>query len=92
MMPGQLAPIGSSTPNAMIRRPATAAGIATKLGDHSFRAPGITAYLKNGGTLAKAAAMANHAIRPTADLHHRASGSSRRAEKGHSDMAVVSRI
>ena len=28
-----------------------AAGIATKLGNHSFRATGITAYLKNGGTL-----------------------------------------
>ena len=40
---------------------AAAAGIATKLGNHSFRATGITAYLKNGGTLEKAAAMANHA-------------------------------
>ena len=36
---------------AMIRRLAAAAGIATKLGNHSFRATGITAYLKNGGTL-----------------------------------------
>jgi integrase len=34
---------------AMIRRRAAAAGIATKLGNHSFRATGITAYLKNGG-------------------------------------------
>ena len=31
---------------AMIRRRAAAAGIATKLGNHSFRATGITAYLK----------------------------------------------
>jgi integrase len=46
---------------AMIRRRASAAGIATKLGNHSLRATGITAYLKNGGTLEKAAAMANHA-------------------------------
>jgi integrase len=46
---------------AMIGRRAAAAGIATKLGNHSFRATGITAYLKNGGTLEKAAAMANHA-------------------------------
>jgi integrase len=46
---------------AMIGRRAAAAGIATKLGNHSFRAIGITAYLKNGGTLEKAAAMANHA-------------------------------
>jgi hypothetical protein len=43
---------------AMIRRRAAAACIATKLGNHSFRATGITAYLKNGGTLEKAAAMA----------------------------------
>ena len=44
----------------MIRRRA-AAGIKTKIGNHTFRATGITAYLKNGGTLEKAAAMANHA-------------------------------
>jgi site-specific recombinase XerD len=43
---------------AMIGRRASAAGIKTKLGNHSFRATGITAYLKNGGTLEKAAAMA----------------------------------
>jgi hypothetical protein len=43
----------------MIRRRMTAAGIATQAGNHSFRATGITAYLKNGGTLEKAAAMAN---------------------------------
>ena len=49
---------------AMIRRRAAAAGIETKLGNHSFRATGITAYLKNGGSLEKAAAMANHASIP----------------------------
>ena len=43
------------------RRRASAAGIATTLGKHSFRAIGIMAYLKNGGTLEKAAATANHA-------------------------------
>jgi Phage integrase, N-terminal SAM-like domain len=43
------------------RRRAAAAGIATRLGNHSFRATGITAYLKNGGTLEQAAAMANYA-------------------------------
>jgi site-specific recombinase XerC len=56
---------------AMIRRRATAAGIATKLGNHSFRATGITAYLKNGGTLEKAAAMANHASMRTTQLYDR---------------------
>ena len=30
-----------------------AAGVAAKRGNHSFRAPGITAYLKNGGTLGR---------------------------------------
>ena len=53
----------------MIRRRAAAAGIATKLGNHSFRATGITAYLKNGGTLEKAAAMANHASTRTTQLY-----------------------
>jgi integrase len=50
---------------------AAAAGIATKLGNHSFRATGITAYLKNGGTLEKAAAMANHASTRTTQLYDR---------------------
>jgi hypothetical protein len=35
------------------RRRAAGAGIGTKLGNHSFPATGITAYLKNGGTLEK---------------------------------------
>ena len=56
---------------AMIRRRAAATGIATKLGNHSFRATGITAYLKNGGTLEKAAAMANHASTRTTQLYDR---------------------
>ena len=45
---------------AMIRRRAAAAGIATKLGNHSFRATGITAYLANGGALDHAQEMAAH--------------------------------
>ena len=53
---------------AMIRRRAAAAGIAT---NHSFRATGIAAYLKNGGTLDKAAAMANHASTRTTQLYDR---------------------
>jgi integrase len=54
---------------AMIRRRATAGGIETKLGNHSFRATGITAYLKNGGTLEKAAAMAKHPSTLTTQLY-----------------------
>jgi len=45
--------------------------LATKVGNHSFRATGITAYLKNGGTLEKAAAMANHASTRTTQLYDR---------------------
>jgi hypothetical protein len=55
----------------MIGRRAAAGGIATKLGNHSFRATGITAYLKNGGTLEKAAQMANHASTRTTQLYDR---------------------
>jgi site-specific recombinase XerD len=57
--------------HAMIRRRAEVAGIKTKIGNHSFRATGITAYLKNGGTLEKAASMANHASTRTTQLYDR---------------------
>ena len=48
-----------------------AAAVKAKRGNHSFRATGITAYLKNGGMLEKAAAMANHASTRTTQLHDR---------------------
>ena len=53
----------------MVQRRAKAAGIATRIGNHTFRPTGITAYLKNGGTLEKAAAMANHASTRTTQLY-----------------------
>ena len=55
----------------MVRRRAADAGIEAKIGNHSFRATGITAYLKNGGTLEKAASMANHASTRTTQLYDR---------------------
>ena len=55
----------------MVRRRALAAEIETAIGNHSFRATGITAYLRNGGTLEKAAAMANHASTRTTQLYDR---------------------
>jgi site-specific recombinase XerD len=64
-------PLPQANAYAMIGRRATAAGIMTKLGNHSFRATGITAYLKNGGTLEKAAQMANHASTRTTQLYDR---------------------
>lgn len=56
---------------AMVLRRAKAAGIGTRIGNHTFRATGITAYLKNGGTLEKAAAMANHTSTRTTQLYDR---------------------
>ena len=55
----------------MVSRRAIAAGIGTKIGNHTFRATGITAYLKNGGTLENAAAMANHSSTRTTQLYDR---------------------
>ncbi|OTP68800.1 tyrosine-type recombinase/integrase [Caballeronia sordidicola] len=54
---------------AMVTRRALVAGIETKIGNHTFRATGITAYLKNGGTLENAATMANHASTRTTQLY-----------------------
>jgi len=64
-------PLAQANAYTMIGRRASAAGIATKVGNHSFRATGITAYLKNGGTLENAAAMANHASTRTTQLYDR---------------------
>lgn len=36
---------------SMIQRRGKAAGIKTSIGCHTFRATGITAYMKNGGSL-----------------------------------------
>jgi site-specific recombinase XerD len=55
----------------MIRRRARAAGIHTKIGNHSFRATGITEYLKNGGKLEIAQQMANHESSRTTGLYDR---------------------
>lgn len=64
-------PLPQANAYQMIGRRAAGAGIETKLGNHSFRATGITAYLKNGGTLEKAAQMANHASTRTTQLYDR---------------------
>lgn len=66
-------PLPQSNAYEMIRRRAKAAGIETKIGNHTFRATGITAYLKNGGALETAAAMANHSSIRTTQLYDRRS-------------------
>ena len=48
-----------------------AAGIQTRIGNHTFRATGITAYLKNNGTLETAQHIANHASPRTTMLYDR---------------------
>jgi site-specific recombinase XerD len=55
----------------MVRRRALAAGITAPIGNHSFRATGITAYLANGGTLEHAQAMAAHESPRTTKLYDR---------------------
>ena len=55
----------------MIRRRARDAGIQTPIGCHSFRATGITAYLKNGGRLELAQQMAGHESARTTGLYDR---------------------
>jgi integrase len=66
-------PLPAANAYAMVRRRTEAAGIATKIGNHTFRATGITAYLKNGGTLERAAVIANHASTRTTQLYDRRS-------------------
>ncbi len=56
---------------AMIQRRAGAAGIATKISCHSFRATGITVYLQNGGKLEVAQQMAGHESARTTGLYDR---------------------
>lgn len=58
----------------MIRRRAAAAGIHAPIGNHSFRATGITAYLANGGALEHAQDMAAHESPRTTKLYDRIKG------------------
>ena len=55
----------------MIRRRAEDAEVHTKIGCHSFRATGITEYLRNGGKLEVAQQMANHESARTTGLYDR---------------------
>ena len=55
----------------MVRRRAVAAGIAAPIGNHTFRATGITNFLENGGTLGHAQDMAAHLSPCTTRLYDR---------------------
>jgi integrase/recombinase XerD len=56
---------------AMIKRRARQAGLPDNIGCHTFRATGITAYLRNGGTVERAAQIANHESTRTTQLYNR---------------------
>lgn len=70
---GQLTDKPMTQPDAyrMVRRRAATVGIRTKIGNHSFRATGITEYLRNGGKLEIAQQMANHESARTTGLYDR---------------------
>ena len=70
---GRLAnkPMSQADVFRMAGRRAQAAGIRTRIGCHSFRATGITEYLRNGGKLEVAQAMANHESARTTGLYDR---------------------
>ena len=56
---------------SMVRKRARAVGIMAPIGNHSFRATGITAYLANGGALEHAQSMAAHESPRTTKLYDR---------------------
>jgi site-specific recombinase XerD len=64
-------PMDQSAAWRMIRRRAAAAGIHAPIGNHTFRATGITAYLSNGGALEHAQEMAAHESPRTTKLYDR---------------------
>ena len=64
-------PMAQADAFRMIGRRADVAGIRTHIGCHSFRATGITEYLRNGGKLEIAQAMANHESARTTGLYDR---------------------
>lgn len=55
----------------MIKRRAAACGLSTKIGCHTWRATGITAYLQNGGSLEHAMRIACHESARTTKLYDR---------------------
>jgi integrase/recombinase XerD len=64
-------PMSQADVYRMIRRRARDTDVRTKIGCHSFRATGITEYLRNGGKLEVAQQMANHESARTTGLYDR---------------------
>jgi integrase len=70
---GTLTPRALRRNNAldMVKRRALAAGLPTRICNHTFRATGITAYLEAGGTIEKAQQIAAHESPKTTKLYDR---------------------
>jgi site-specific recombinase XerC len=66
-----LKPMNRVDANRMIQRRAAELGMRIKVGCHTFRTTGITAYLEAGGTLENAQAMAAHESPRTTKLYDR---------------------
>ena len=64
-------PVSQPDAYRMIVRRARAAGIWTRIGNHPFRATGITEYLENGGKLEIAQAMVAPESARTTGLYDR---------------------
>ena len=57
----------------MIKRRAAELGMRIRIGCHTFRATGITAYLEEGGTIENAQTIADHESPRTTKLYDRTS-------------------
>jgi site-specific recombinase XerD len=64
-------PLPQASAWQMLQRRAALAGLNTAVCNHTFRATGITTYLKGGGTLEHAATIANHSSTRTTQLYDR---------------------
>ncbi len=64
-------PLMESNMWTMVNQRTRVAGIERPINCHTFRATGITAYLKNGGQLELAQRMAGHASPTTTQLYDR---------------------
>lgn len=70
----------------MVRRRAAAAGMHRDIGNHSFRATGITTYLNAGGSLEDARIMANHSNATTTKLYDRTGDTAKIQEVNRIDI------
>ena len=55
----------------MIKRRTKVAGLSENIGNHTFRATGITVFRQNGGTVEEAQHIANHESPKTTMLYDR---------------------